>query len=249
MASGLVNLSMKLYPEVTGEKARLAHLEKVNIMLHDTCRTRGWCGKNGSCAFGRKQPLTGQLWCWKGHFSCRSYKLSLQLAVWHAREMTHQMPAAVCFASGEHHGLRHYKRGMVPGSQITARGKHYAEVSSSLTDRCVRRKVPNMSLRQVMVVLWDTKLTAMVLCWCHIAVQGRRMWMHGTCPSDTAGHQAVPSSESSCRTSVVPPSTGAWVPGVPENQVCILCYPRRVVDFPFSKAASAWTLFQKHLPA
>lgn len=80
-------------------------------MLQDTCCTRGWCGKTGSCAFGKTQPLAGQKWCWKGHFSYRSYELSPQLSVWHIREMTHQMPAAVCSTSGKRRGVRHYKRG------------------------------------------------------------------------------------------------------------------------------------------
>lgn len=63
IASSLINPSIKMYPEVTRKvrKAYLAQSENLNIRVQSTCCTKEQGGKTGSWAFGRKQPLAGEI--------------------------------------------------------------------------------------------------------------------------------------------------------------------------------------------
>lgn len=116
-------------------------------------------------------------------------------------------------------------------------------------------KVPTVSLRQVVVVLRHTKLTATVLCSYHIAVQGRRL-SHGCMghvPQTQHGTRMSPPLKAPSRPQQPPPGLGLGFPGSQRIKVAFLqpwlqTSRLQVVGSPFSKAASVWTSFQNHLP-
>lgn len=123
------------------------------------------------------------------------------------------MPAAVCSEPAKHRRLRRYERGVVAWKSDRSKGKYYA-FSFSLTDGCVGRKVPTVSLRQVMVVLGDTKLTATLLCWCHITVQGRGLscGCMGHVPQTQQGTRMSPPPKAPSGPQLSPPGLGLGFP-------------------------------------
>ena len=145
--------------------------------------------------------------------------------------MTHQIPAAVCSASGKCHGLRHYKRGVVAWKSDHSNGKtlHQAFL---FPHRWVCRtesphRVPKASHGGF--VRHKADRHGALLVPHHSAREEAFLWMHGTHPSDTAGHQDVPSSDSSFKTSAVPPSgLGLGFPGSQRIKVAFCATSRRL---------------------